>query len=82
MDYDIETTEANIKKGLAEAMEKDADRIAHEDQHIRDSLQSLERIISDEKQENLNSIGTSQREDVKHKRDTASQLRQPKSIHR
>ncbi|GHV35631.1 hypothetical protein AGMMS4952_27830 [Spirochaetia bacterium] len=71
MGCDIETTEANIKKGLAEAMEKDADRIAHEEQHIRDSLQPLERIVSDEGQENLNSIGASQR---------ASPLRHPKSI--
>lgn len=36
MDDDIETTEANIKKGLAEGMERDADRITRDDQLIRD----------------------------------------------
>jgi hypothetical protein len=75
MNDDIETTEDNIKKGIAEAMEKDADRIAHEDQHIRDSCQPLGRIVSEEEQENLNSIGASVREDVKHLRDTAARLK-------
>jgi hypothetical protein len=75
MDDDIETTLDNIKKGLAEAYEKDADRIARDEQHIRDSRQPLGRIVSEEEQENLNSIGASLREDVKLHRDIASQLR-------
>jgi hypothetical protein len=74
MDDDIETTDANIKKGLAGAMEKDADRITRDDQHIRDSIQPLGRILSEEEQENLNSMGSSLREDVKHLRDTAARL--------
>jgi hypothetical protein len=82
MDYDIETTEANIKEGLAEAMEKDADRIAHDEQLARDYCQPLGRFVPEEEQESLNSIGASQREEVKHLRDTASQLKQPKSIRR
>ena len=81
MDDDIETTEANIKKGLAEGMEKDADRIERDDQLIRDYNQPLGRIVSEEEQENLNSIGASLREDVKHLRDTAAQLKKPKSIY-
>jgi hypothetical protein len=79
MDDDIETTEANIKNGIAGAMEKDADKIAREEQLIRDHYQPLGRHIPDEEQESLNSIGASLREDVKHDRDTAARLRQPKS---
>ena len=74
MDDDLETPEANIKKGLAEAYEKDADRIACDDQRIRDSIQPLGRIVSENEQENLNSIGVSSREAVKHLRETAAQL--------
>jgi hypothetical protein len=75
MDDDMETTPDNIKKGLAEACEKDADRIAREDQDIRDHYQPLGRIVPEEEQENLNSLGASPREDVQHYRDIASQLR-------
>jgi hypothetical protein len=81
MDDDIKITEANIKKGLAEGMEKDADRITRDDQLIRDYNQPFRRIVSEEEQENLNSIGASLREGVKHLRDTAAQLRKPKSIY-
>jgi hypothetical protein len=81
MDDDIEGTEANIRKGLAEAMEKTADRIAHEEQQIRDHIQPLGRIVSEKEQKDLNSIGTSLRDDVDHLRKTAAQLKQPKSKH-
>jgi hypothetical protein len=72
MDDDIERTWANIKRCLAEAMEKEADGIAHEDQLTRDHNQPPGRIVSEGKQENLNSIGASKREGVKHLRDTAA----------
>ena len=75
MGDDFETTETNIKRGLAAAYEKDADRIACDDQRIRDYIQPLGRIVSENEQENLNSIGASSREEVKHLSETAAQLK-------
>jgi hypothetical protein len=71
-----------LKKGLQKLMKKKMMRLRVRITLTRDSIQPLGRIVSEEEQESLNSIGVSRREDVKHKREIASQLKQPKSIHR
>jgi len=71
-----DVTQKNILNGIAEGMEKNADNIAKEEQSIRDSIQPLGRIIPEEEQECLNTSTASLIEDVKHKRETAAQLRE------
>ena len=70
-----DVTKKNIFNGIAEGMEKNADRIAKEEQLIRDSIQPLGRIVPEKEQENLNTITASSLKDVKHLRETASRLR-------
>jgi hypothetical protein len=61
MDDDMKTTEDNMKKGLAKANEKDADRGAREDQDIRDSRQPLGRIYRAQSREHQYFIPTALR---------------------
>jgi hypothetical protein len=65
-----------ICDGLADAMEREADRITDEQQRIRDACQPLGRIISEQEQENLNTLSVSALEYVKHLRESASLFRE------
>jgi ATP-dependent Zn protease len=73
MDEDV--TQKAISDGLAEAMEKEADRITDEQQKIRDEIQPLGRIVSEEGQEMLNSLSVSAYEHIRHLRETAALFR-------
>jgi hypothetical protein len=64
-----------IKVSLAESLEKESDSIAKAEQHIRDAIQPLGRIVSEKEQEGLNTVTASLVENVRHLRETASQLR-------
>jgi hypothetical protein len=73
MDDDV--TRKAILNGLADAMEKDADSIADEQQKIRDTVQPPGRILSEEKQESLNSLSRSAYDYMDRLRETAAMLR-------
>jgi hypothetical protein len=73
MDDDV--TRKAILYGLAGAMEKEADSIADEQQKIRDTVQPLGRILSEEEQERLNSLSRSAYEYMIQLRETAALLR-------
>jgi len=70
-----DTTEKAILNGLAEGMERNADSIAKEEQHIRDAIQPLGRIVPEKEQERLNTITASLLENIRHLRETAARLR-------
>ena len=70
-----DVTKKNIFNGIAEGMEKNADRIAKEEQLIRDSIQPLGRIVPEKEQENLNTITASLLDNVRQLRETAARLR-------
>jgi hypothetical protein len=73
MDDDV--TRKAILNGLADAMEKEADSITAEQQKIRDTVQPLGRILSEEEQERLNSLSRSAYEYMDQLRETAAMLR-------
>jgi hypothetical protein len=73
MDNDV--TWKAIFNGIAEGMEKEAGNITAEQQRIRDKIQPLGRIISEEVQESLNSVSESALGYVSHLRETAASLR-------
>ena len=68
-------TKANILNGIAEGMEKEADRDAREEQSIRNKMQPLGRIVPEEEQERLNTITASMPKNISHDREIAAQLR-------
>jgi len=70
-----DNTQKGILNGLAKCMEKEADNIAKNEQHIRDAIQPLGRIVPEKEQESLNTITASLIQNVKHLRETADRLR-------
>jgi len=72
---DDDETKMNILKGLAEGMERNADRIAKEEQLIRDAFQPLGRIMPEKEQEYLITITASLLENIKHIREIAARFR-------
>jgi len=70
-----DVTQKSILNGIAEGIERDADNIAKEEQHIRDAIQPLGRIVPEKEQEWLNTTTASLLENVRQLREIAAQLR-------
>jgi hypothetical protein len=70
-----DVTRMAIFNGIAGAMEKEADSITVEQQKIRDELQPSGRIVSEEEQENLNSLSAPSYEYMQQLRENAASLR-------
>jgi len=77
---DEEETQKAILNGLADSMESNADSIAKEEQHIRDAVQPLGRIVPEKEQEWLNTITASLLENVRQLREIATRLRKWNSL--
>jgi hypothetical protein len=75
-----EATQKAILNGLAEGMERNADSIAKEEQHIRNAVQPLGRIVPEKEQEWLNTITASLLENVRQLREIATRLRKWNSL--
>ena len=65
----------SIFNGIAEGMEKNADRIAKEEQLIRDAIQPLGKILPENEQEFINTITASLILNIEQLRNIAARLR-------